>query len=256
MEYSFMIGIVGDIVGMLLHDVGSIAHGHSATDVFQHLYIVGTVAESHGFIFGETEVRQHLLDTYCFAAAIGDKVAEQRMPTGHTAVAEDGKHFGVAFNRLYGNILEHIFSGCFGKGANGRHLESQLLLQLFGDRVGAVDEHLPFGETHGAHGMALHIFAPATAVVGVEGKPVYHGVASETEASIDSDIAIESEWKGWYEHQRPAGRDKCLDTIPVQQVEGLNGAWLYLVGLEAEQGAVDVEEDSFYHVVSVGLVEL
>jgi hypothetical protein len=59
-------------------------------------------------------------------------------------------------------------------------------------------------------------------------------------------MALEGDGHGGNEDERTARGDEGTHPVSVEGVEGADGALGDAVGVEAEQGAVDIEEGRFY----------
>ena len=63
---------VGDIIGAFFYNLVSISHGNAGLNEFQHVDVIFTVAEGHGFFPLNLDHVQIFFDTRNFTAGIGN----------------------------------------------------------------------------------------------------------------------------------------------------------------------------------------
>ena len=233
MLYAFLIYRGGNVVGMCLHAVIGVAHCHSDTAVFQHLNVVATVPESDTFFFFDTEMAQYAFNAGGFAVVCVNEVAELWVPARQAAVWQ---HVGNGFVAVGGHdgydLVGFAAYHLLGR-QQWRHLELQLVADGIGHWVGMrIDEHLVFGENHGAKILFVSVLKPAVSLLLWNGTSQQHLVTDKTVASVHGGVSVERDGHLGYEyHWTPRGNES-VNPLFMECVEGTYGALRNFVGSE------------------------
>ncbi len=253
--YAIIVDRGGYVVGSLLHPVAGIAHGYANAGMTQDGYVVATVAEGNGVFQPDAEVADDFVQPFLLGVAACGHVGEGGVPAANLAVSQAGRYLLFFFLGDEGCQLEYLFAL---DGLAGWHLgQGRCHLQVFMEYLSHPLVGLAGADAVLAHHDAGYIpvgtvGGQAAHVVGRDGTLVYHLVAHKAVGAVHGDVAI-------YQPAFPQGRqvvDEYLrasggyeyaGTFLLRLCQGLDGRSGDFVCVEADEGAVNVEKQSFVH---------
>ncbi len=244
----------GCVVTGSFHVVIGIAHGYTDTGMAQHADVISSVAEGHGFFQLDAEVADNLVDTVLLGVSSGCHVYEGRMPAAHLAVGDGGQDDCFFLGVDKRSQLEEGFVGmAVGIGLCFDGVHFQLAVEDF--------LHCFAGLVH-ADVMLSHQYAGDAALVAEGCQGVYflgrygafvdNGIFYKAIGTVHRDVAVYQipflqGGKVIDDDAWTSGRNEDMYAFGLGGSQRLNGGNGNFVGLEADQGSVDVKKQSFYH---------
>ena len=234
------------VVALGLHLIGGVAHHHPYAGLAQYGNVVAAVAEGHGVGDAYAEIRRHGLKAAPLVGATGRDVHEVGIPPRGSATAQK-RHHGILLllveerRELQNVIAQHLFLRRHPHVIVGAQQVLHDILHLLGiERRYLVPPHddtprvllaahvgdgLDIGRSYGVQ---THRVVADEAVAAIGGHVAVDEMAYTTKVVDEQDRAARS-----YEYAYSA----CLGTL-----EGTDRRRRYLVGIEAHERAVNVEE--------------
>lgn len=220
----------------------------------QHADVISSVAEGHGFFQLDAEVADNLVDTVLLGVSFGCHVYEGGMPAAHLAVGDGGQDDCFFLGVDKGSQLEEGFVGMavgIGLCFDGVHFEL------------AVEDFLHYfaGLVHAdvvlSHQDAWDVTFVAESCQGIHfrcryGAFVDNGVFYKAIGAVHRDVAVYQIpfLQGGQvvdDDARTSGRNEDMYAFGLGGSQRFNSGNGNFVGLEADQGSVDVKKQSFYH---------
>lgn len=252
--YSILVHTGSDVVGNGFHVIVGITHGYADTGMAQHADVVSSVAEGHGFFQLDAEVADNLVDTVLFGVSFGCHVCEGGMPAAHLAVGDGGQDDCFFFSIDKGSQLEEGFVRMavgIGFCLDGVYFQLAVedFLHCF---VGLV--HADVVLSHQNAGDAAFV---AESCQGIHfrcryGAFVDNGIFYKAIGAVHRNVAVYQIpfLQGGQvvdDDARTSGRNEDMYAFGLGGSQRFNGGNGNFVGLEADQGSVDVKKQSFYH---------
>ena len=241
------------IIGSGFHILFGLSHGYSDGCMAEHADVISSVAEGHGFFQLDAEVADNLVDTVLLGVSFGCHVYEGGMPAAISQWGTAGQMLLLP-RRDKGSQLEEGFVGMavgIGLCFDGVHFELAVedFLHYFAGLVHA-DVVLSHQDAWDVAFVAESCQA-STSAVGM-GLFVDNGVFYKAIGAVHRDVAVyqipflqgrqvvdDDAWT--------SGRNEDMYAFGFGGSQRFNSGNGNFVGLEADQGSVDVKKQSFYH---------